>query len=189
MCNYNTYGYIYCITNRKNNKKYIGLTTRNVNTRFEEHCKADSYIGNAIRKYGPDNFCLEILDTAKCQEELANKEIEWIAKEGTFGKGYNMTNGGDGTDTSVYIDVVLTDVQKKYCEFVERSNKNDIDVLDREAMINMALSNIYYLYLTCNKEKNKKEIAQTILKLKRCYIEPFLQKKIIEADDLKKYIS
>lgn len=50
------YGVVYMIINLCNDKRYIGITTRTIEERFEEHCKADSYIGRAIRKYGRENF-------------------------------------------------------------------------------------------------------------------------------------
>ncbi len=44
------YGSVYCIENIVNGKKYIGITTRSLQKRFKEHCKAESVIGKAITK-------------------------------------------------------------------------------------------------------------------------------------------
>lgn len=56
-------GYIYSITNKINNKVYIGMTTRSVQQRRLEHISRSRYnnysskIHSAIRKYGEDNVC------------------------------------------------------------------------------------------------------------------------------------
>lgn len=89
--------FIYKITNLENNKCYIGLTTRNVNIRWIEHCKYDnSYLSKSIRKYGSNNFKIEVIDTATSEKELMNKESMWIDKlKTTHPSGYNLTTGGE----------------------------------------------------------------------------------------------
>ena len=65
--------YIYCYTNRENNKQYIGQTN-NIERRKKQHLQDsihchqghetsyNSPFHSAIRKYGIDNFNFEILD-------------------------------------------------------------------------------------------------------------------------------
>ena len=73
------YGYIYITTNLINGKRYIG-----------QH-KADKFEGNryigsgailekAIRKYGKDNFKVEVLCECESAIELSNMEAFYIAK-------------------------------------------------------------------------------------------------------------
>ena len=71
-------GYIYKITNTKNNKSYIGITTRNLKKRWEQHKIADTYIGRAIRKSGEENFLFEELDKATSLNELVELEKGYI---------------------------------------------------------------------------------------------------------------
>jgi group I intron endonuclease len=56
-----------------------------------------TYLGNAIRKYGWENFTKEIICKAINQEDLDKKEIELIHSMNTkYPNGYNIKNGGFG---------------------------------------------------------------------------------------------
>ena len=72
--------WIYKITNIQNNKVYIGQTIRPVKDRFNRHINdalnniIDTHFARAIRKYGKENFQIEIIDTAQNQNELNEKE-------------------------------------------------------------------------------------------------------------------
>ena len=88
---------IYQITNKINNKKYIGKTSQSLEKRWYQHCKNAEYGKNtflykAIRKYGKENFYIEFISEGYNEEEI--KLIEKIKPE------YNLTKGGDGGDTS-----------------------------------------------------------------------------------------
>lgn len=89
-------GYIYLITNKLNNKQYVGQTARDVETRFLEHCsetRGHSKLHNAIQKYGWQNFKVETLEEVSLTE-LDEREIYWINKLQTRDKGYNIAPGG-----------------------------------------------------------------------------------------------
>lgn len=88
---------IYLVTNNVNGKRYIGKTTQAIEKRWYQHCKnaeygIDTYLYRAIRKYGKDNFTVEVLCEGLDDEEILM--IEHHSPE------YNMTKGGDGGDTS-----------------------------------------------------------------------------------------
>ena len=86
--------FIYVVENLINHKKYVGFhSTDNLN---------DGYMGSgialkrAIKKYGLENFnrfILEECDFSNWQE----RERFWIKELKTFGEGYNLTIGGDGS--------------------------------------------------------------------------------------------
>ena len=72
--------WIYKITNIQNNRNYIGQTTRPVEQRFHRHVNdalnniLDTHFARAIRKYGKENFIIEVIDSAETQDELNKKE-------------------------------------------------------------------------------------------------------------------
>ena len=96
-------GYIYCITNLINSKRYIGKTTTTIEERWREHCldsrkerceKRPLY--SAFNKYGIENFIIEELEQVE-NNKLSEREIYWIKELETYGsKGYNASKGGDG---------------------------------------------------------------------------------------------
>ena len=90
--------WIYKITNIQNNKVYIGQTIRPVKDRFNRHINdalnniIDTHFARAIRKYGKENFQIEIIDTAQNQNELNEKERYWIQYYNSVEEGYNETD-------------------------------------------------------------------------------------------------
>lgn len=83
-------------------KSYIGITINTVEKRFEGHCtnNNNSRFGLAIKKYGKDDWILEILeDDIKTDKEALERETFYIDKYNTFvagGKGYNVVRHSQG---------------------------------------------------------------------------------------------
>lgn len=94
-------GFIYKITNRVNNKVYIGQTHFTIEHRFKQHIKNFNIehrkqpLYMAFAKYGIENFNVEKIEEVEC-ERLNEREIYWIAYYNSFKNGYNATLGGDG---------------------------------------------------------------------------------------------
>lgn len=92
------YFVIYKITNKINNKIYIGQTTNSVESRWRSHCcfkKNKTAISMAIKKYGKNNFDIEIIDGATNQAELNYKEFILIHINNSLApNGYNLKKGG-----------------------------------------------------------------------------------------------
>ena len=104
--------YIYKITNNVNGKIYIGKTNRSIEERFKEHCKdylrrdfEKRPLYSAMRKYGVENFSIELVEETNIPEE---RERYWIEYYGSFKNGYNATLGGDGKSYIDYDLVVAT---------------------------------------------------------------------------------
>lgn len=90
--------FIYYIDNDINEKLYVGQTTRTLKERFQEHYRADSVIGKAMREYGLEHFHIHSIEKCYTKEQQDAFEIFWIAALNTKSpNGYNLTDGSDGT--------------------------------------------------------------------------------------------
>lgn len=95
---------VYKVTNKINNKVYIGITSKGLSARWKEHLYNAEHdcpfkLHRAIRKYGKENFSIELIDFCNSWEELEEKEKYYISEYKSLQDefGYNMTEGGDGT--------------------------------------------------------------------------------------------
>lgn len=96
--------YVYIITNKINNKCYIGKT-KNKNTRWSQHKslakskRINNYFYNSLRKYGVENFSFEIVKSCDTEEESYDYERLLIKLFDTRNKeyGYNNAEGGRGS--------------------------------------------------------------------------------------------
>ena len=94
---------VYCHT--LNGKKYVGYTRKSMIERLEEHIKealegSDRHFYRAIRKYGIENVVSEQLCETTTKQAAKRKERYYVKQFDTFKNGYNMTQGGDGGNTT-----------------------------------------------------------------------------------------
>lgn len=123
---------IYKITNTVNGKAYIGQTIRTFYERYR--IKWWNRIENqplerAVKKYGVDNFCIEILEHGKSQEELDRLEIFYIDRFNTLSpKGYNLHSGGRN-------HIPANAVIKRQRKTIEKKSKEHILVKDGQQFV------------------------------------------------------
>ena len=98
----------YIIKNNINSKVYIGKTQYSIEQRFKEHCNDYLKRGeekrplyDAMKKYGIENFYIELIEDNISDQEINEKEIFYIKKYNSYvgfkdSNGYNATLGGDG---------------------------------------------------------------------------------------------
>lgn len=111
---------IYKITNKINNKCYIGKSS-NIESRFEYHKmyyqtskEWNKTLYKAFRKYGLKNFTFEIIEEIEDYNNLSNeREKYWISYYDSKRKGYNATDGGDG-------GVTVENPRQKYGKLTEK---------------------------------------------------------------------
>jgi group I intron endonuclease len=119
----NVFGFIYIITNLVNKKRYVGQTTNSIWYRFSRHLiesleqnsKNRSSLHLAIKKYGKENFSIELFAIASSRQILDKLENKAILKLKTNQKsfGYNLKNGGNQADYN-----------EEYCKLVSIRAKN-----------------------------------------------------------------
>lgn len=110
---------IYKITNKINNKVYIGQSVH-VERRINEHKNLlrnnkhhNQHLQHSYNKYGKKNFIFNII--CECEaNELNEKEIFYIKKYNSFLDGYNLTPGGSYNYTN--------DIEKKIKKYDEKNN-------------------------------------------------------------------
>jgi group I intron endonuclease len=94
--------FLYRITNKENNKIYIGQTVEPTKRWYQHRRDAANptptmTIGHAIKKYGAENFEYEIIATCKSQDnanELETLLVSQYSSHVSTGKGYNVSLGG-----------------------------------------------------------------------------------------------
>lgn len=133
---------IYKIENLINNKIYIGQSIH-IEKRWSEHCQnsSKSLIGQAIKKYGKENFSFQILEEVLDISELNNLETKYIKQfNSLIPNGYNikLIDNQEHHQFNTYnfeiFQFIIDDIKNSILTFQEIANKYDLD-----------LSTIYYL--------------------------------------------
>lgn len=118
---------VYVITNKVNGKAYVGKSV-NLAARVKKHreflSSGRQVLYKATKKYGAENFSLEILLESPDDSVLLKAEVEAIQVLGTLVPGgYNMTAGGDGMAGHTQSEATLEKRRRGAKEHPERWNK------------------------------------------------------------------
>lgn len=95
------YGCIYLITNKVNQKVYVGKSVK-PSSRIEKYnrlaCEDQPRLFNALKKWGLGNFYFEVIDEVADNIQLDFLEIVFIDKNNSrdYKRGYNIQGGGGG---------------------------------------------------------------------------------------------
>lgn len=168
--------FIYKLTNIKNNKIYIGLTTEKT---IAERCRKrvaeakyrdsrNSYILNAIRKHGEESFKVEQIDTASNLEELKAKEIYYIALFNSTDRniGYNISKGGEGTPGVLKSKETRDKMRQKALGRVrseESKLKQSISIKNSKLDYSKAIENFKIYNLKTSKKVQKFDLDENLL--------------------------
>ena len=109
-------GYVYKITNTRNNKSYIGISIHEpTQGRIKEHLagRGNRIIAHAVKKYGKDAFTYEVLEANVFDELLPDLEVAYIANYNTIRPhGYNLDSGGSHATPSAETRRKLSEANK-----------------------------------------------------------------------------
>jgi group I intron endonuclease len=94
--------YLYRITDTLNDKVYIGQSNKE-KERWRQHkylARQENpvqYVHRAMKKYGSENFCYEVIAMCRTQEDADIVEEQLIAQYDSYNKehGYNIAHGGN----------------------------------------------------------------------------------------------
>ena len=147
---------VYKTTNLINGKIYIGKDSRN----NPKYLGSGKIIKFAIKKYGEVNFKKEILECCQTTNELNDREKYWIEKLNSKEKsiGYNITDGGDGCDTSMFITYKCGPENANYGKPVSQKVRDAVALANKQRPKTYGESNKSYKKINDN-------IKQLILQL------------------------
>jgi group I intron endonuclease len=189
---------VYKITNKINNKIYIGCTTQGLKDRKQEHYSRCFKVGyksklcDSMRKHGFDNFEFEIIKECETSEEMFSNEIYYIGFYNSKEKGYNLTIGGEGClgykhteETKKFLSNFLTENHpyrgKKYEEIY------DIEKVEEQKKKRAESVKKHWESLNeqerVNRTKKQKELGEIRRKngLVKCGKNPFAKQIVIDG--------
>lgn len=123
-----SFGNIYKITNLINNKIYIGQTINPISQRWsahKSHAKNGSThkLGRAIRKYGEENFKIELISQYP-MEELDEQERYWINQYKSFKDEYGYNTQLGGKDITGYY---IVENEKEIIDYYQNYSHNQLE--------------------------------------------------------------
>jgi len=115
---------VYLVTNKTNGKQYVGQSVGTLDYRWKKHLAAvregsSYYFHRAIRKYSEECFSIELIHVCETKEEMDFVEIFYISLLNTKSpKGYNSTEGGEGTVGHKHTEKSIQQMRKSHAGFV-----------------------------------------------------------------------
>lgn len=120
-----------------NGKCYIGLTVKSMEARWQEHCsdarrnKKRKFFA-ALNKYGFDNWTHEVLFESEAEQEILDKEVEFIEKFDSVKNGYNTSKDRFRTGITHREDSIERMRESQRAAHARRRNQNDGKELHKE---------------------------------------------------------
>lgn len=109
---------VYCHVNKTNGKRYVGITCRTPEERWQNGTRYthNEHFYRAIQKYGWDGFDHIILHRGLNKDDACKLEVkyirDWKLRDDKF--GYNMTDGGEGCPGRVLSEETKAKISKSH---------------------------------------------------------------------------
>jgi hypothetical protein len=167
------YGFIYLTTCKVNNKKYIGLCSHETKDK-EKYLGSGKYLKNAIKRYGKDKFCREILEECATREELAQAEAKWIAHYDATNnsKFYNLAIGGYAGDPTVIKSIWNNRSSKQRKEIGDKISKTRKERIANGILkprLGLSTSHLVQTVWNNRSEERRKEIGNKVSQTRKEY--------------------
>lgn len=148
--------FVYQITNQINGKRYIGITTQSLRKRWNQHVSSlNCGVAPAIKKYGAQNFTIEVIAEAGSIEEMKLLEIILIEK---LKPEYNRSAGGEGTHGYKHSDEARAKM-KAYAKIRVPAGLGSVRSKEQREMFTRAQK---YFYTTPEGDLKKHKIRETL---------------------------
>lgn len=164
---------IYKVTNKINNKSYIGQS-KNIEQRMRDHKsisrEKNVLLKRALKKYGVENFKYEVIEICELNK-LDEREIYWIS---VLKPEYNLDTGGKGSPNHIVSPQTRKILSEKGKEFW---NKLDDEIKNKIISQNLKRPKIGHEVSKETREKlrqhnlGKKQSEETKEKRKKTMIE------------------
>lgn len=164
---------IYKVTNKATGSAYIGATTKSLECRKEDHIQRaynnpEKPLHKAILTYGVDAFIWESIDTAITNNELAEKEVNYIYEFGKKSELYNLSRGGEIQKEVYKYDVESLKLIEHFNSLTEASASIGYtkQALSKVCLsVNQKLGSYYWSYKKAkyfipNSDNRKKQVYQ-----------------------------
>ena len=207
-------GVIYLITNKFNSKRFIGVSEHDIEKDIEEVLLSEEgkHLKQAIKKYGKNNFTIEILEDNQPSYKLKGLKNYYIINYNSFfiyGEGYNVLVKEDKNKEDKPVKYRYYTIKDNSTKFYRNYNEVSKDLGLAEETIKK-IFNGYYKNTICeelgkvingelvkveyikgkfkrNLESEKKSIDKHN-RIKKEYIEKYNLEEVINAD-LSKWIN
>lgn len=189
-------GVIYKITS-PTNKIYIGQTF-NFNKRMKSYrnldCKSQRLLFRSLSKYGFQSHLIEIIhDMVSNIDELLKLEVQYIILYESYGKGLNLTKGGEGCnivhhseETKMKISYSkknMVKTNKQIMAHLRSFGYKHISNRNKKKSLSQGGQNHWSFGEKIGSDTLKKKSESMILKYKEGYVSP---RKGVKLDDYTK---